>query len=104
MQQPANTYEIRVEGRLDQRWLEGFDAITIAYGDNDETILRCAMRDQAGAARRVEPGARSRTDIGLRETRRTQFPNGRHSPLAREPILVITPLVLPFLAWRQRNQ
>ncbi len=47
MQPPAITYEIRVEGRLDRRWLEWFDSITIVYEDNDETTLTGVMRDPA---------------------------------------------------------
>ena len=47
MQARAVTYEIRVEGELDQRWLEWFDGIQLTYADNSETILRGAMRDQA---------------------------------------------------------
>ncbi len=75
MQQPATTYEIRVEGRLDQRWLEWFDAINIAYEENGETTLACAIRDQAAlhgilnrvrdlglalvSVKRVEPDSRT---------------------------------------------
>ena len=47
MQPRAVTYEIRVEGQLDQRWLEWFDGIQLAHADNGDTILRGAMRDQA---------------------------------------------------------
>jgi hypothetical protein len=46
MQARAVTYEIRVEGQLDQRWLDWFDGIQLTYADNRETILRGAMRDQ----------------------------------------------------------
>jgi hypothetical protein len=41
------TYKIRVEGQLDQRWLEWFDGLNLAYADNGETILTGAMPDQA---------------------------------------------------------
>ena len=47
MQARAVTYEIRVEGQLDQRWLDWFDGLNLNYADNGETILRGAMRDQA---------------------------------------------------------
>ena len=47
MQPRTVTYEIRVKGQLDQRWLEWFDGIKLAYANNDETILTGAMRDQA---------------------------------------------------------
>jgi hypothetical protein len=47
MQLRAVTYEIRVEGQLDQRWLEWFDGLNFTYADNGDTILRGAMCDQA---------------------------------------------------------
>ena len=75
MPQAVITYEIRVESHLDQLWLEWFDGITLAYGDNGETILIGAMQDQAAlysmlmkmrdlgltlvSVRRVEPGSQT---------------------------------------------
>ncbi len=47
MQPQSVTYEIRVQGLLDRRWLEWFDGIHLAYADDGETILTGAMRDQA---------------------------------------------------------
>jgi hypothetical protein len=47
MKETAVTYEIRVEGQLDHRWLEWFHTMTMVYTDNGETILTGVMRDQA---------------------------------------------------------
>ena len=32
-------YEIRVQGRLDQRWSKWFEGLTISYEDEDNTVL-----------------------------------------------------------------
>jgi len=42
----AGQYEIRVKGVLDARWQAWFEGMTIAI-DNDETIIRGAVTDQA---------------------------------------------------------
>lgn len=39
-------YEIKVKGRLDARWEEMFDGMTVASGDNITTISG-VVRDQA---------------------------------------------------------
>jgi len=39
--------EIRVKGRIDERWSEWFDGLTITHTDQDETILSGTVVDQA---------------------------------------------------------
>lgn len=41
------SYEIRVQGRLDQRWSTWFDGLTISYEGEDITVLRGALADEA---------------------------------------------------------
>jgi hypothetical protein len=40
-------YEIRVQGRLDQRWSSWFDGLTISYEGDDITVLRGSVVDEA---------------------------------------------------------
>lgn len=40
-------YEIRVQGRLDQRWSTWFDGLTISYEDEDITLLCGSIVDEA---------------------------------------------------------
>ncbi len=40
-------YEIRVQGRLDQRWSTWFDGLTISYEGEDITLLRGSLVDEA---------------------------------------------------------
>ncbi len=40
-------YEIRVKGRLDQRWSTWFDGLTISYEGEDITVLRGPLVDEA---------------------------------------------------------
>ena len=40
-------YEIRVQGRLDQRWSGWFDGLTITYEGEDVTVLRGPLVDEA---------------------------------------------------------
>jgi hypothetical protein len=40
-------YEIRVKGRLDQRWSSWFDGLTLSYDGDDITILRGTLVDEA---------------------------------------------------------
>jgi hypothetical protein len=40
-------YEIRVQGRLDQRWSTWFDGLTIGYEGEDITVLRGPLVDEA---------------------------------------------------------
>ena len=42
-----NCYEIRVQGRLDQRWSEWFDGLAITYDAEDNTVLRGPLTDEA---------------------------------------------------------
>ena len=40
-------YEIRVKGRLDQRWSSWFDGLTLSYEGDDITVLRGTLIDEA---------------------------------------------------------
>ena len=40
-------YEIRVQGRLDQRWSSWFDGLTLSYEGGDITVLRGTLVDEA---------------------------------------------------------
>ncbi len=40
-------YEIRVQGRLDQRWSTWFEGLTISYEGEDITLLRGSLVDEA---------------------------------------------------------
>ncbi len=40
-------YEIRVQGRLDQRWSTWFEGLTISYEGEDVTVLRGSLVDEA---------------------------------------------------------
>jgi hypothetical protein len=42
-----NWYEIRVQGHLDQHWSEWFDGLSINYDDEDNTVLRGPLTDEA---------------------------------------------------------
>ena len=39
--------EIRIKGRIDERWSEWLDDLTITHTDQDETVLTGAIVDQA---------------------------------------------------------
>jgi hypothetical protein len=39
--------EIRVKGRIDERWSDWFEGLTITHTDQDETILSGTIVDQA---------------------------------------------------------
>lgn len=54
--------EIRVKGRIDERWSEWFDGLTITHSDQDETVLTGPIVDQAALYGLV---AKLR-DLGLR--------------------------------------
>jgi len=40
-------YEIRVQGRLDQRWSSWFDGLTLSYEGDDITVLHGTLVDEA---------------------------------------------------------
>jgi hypothetical protein len=40
-------YEIRVQGRLDQRWSSWFDGLTLSYEGDDITVLSGPLVDEA---------------------------------------------------------
>jgi hypothetical protein len=39
--------EIRVQGRISERWSEWFDGLTITHTDQDQTVLTGPVLDQA---------------------------------------------------------
>ncbi len=41
------SYEIRVKGRLDDKWANWFDGLTITLEDNGDTLLTGPVADQA---------------------------------------------------------
>jgi hypothetical protein len=57
----TRTYEIRIKGHLDDKWIDWFEGLTITRADNGETLLRGPVVDQAalhGLLRKVR-------DLGL---------------------------------------
>ena len=40
-------YEIRTQGRIDERWSEWFEGVTLAYEADGTTVIRCRALDQA---------------------------------------------------------
>lgn len=40
-------YEIRIRGRLDDRWVPWFDGMTVTAADEGVTVLRGPVADQA---------------------------------------------------------
>jgi len=43
----TDTYEIRVQGRLDDRWASWFDGMEIVTGDDGSTLIRGPVVDQS---------------------------------------------------------
>jgi hypothetical protein len=44
---PPGTYELRIDGHLDQRWSAWFGGLTLAHDDDGTTTLRGPVTDQA---------------------------------------------------------
>ena len=44
---PMSTYEIRLEGRLDDRWTTWFDGLALTHDSDGTTTLRGDVVDQA---------------------------------------------------------
>jgi hypothetical protein len=40
-------YAIRTQGRIDERWSEWFEGMTLAYEADGTTVIRCPALDQA---------------------------------------------------------
>lgn len=62
MKESSITYEIRVEGLIDERWAEWLNGMAITHVDNRETMLVGALQDQTalqGVMERIG-------DLGLR--------------------------------------
>jgi hypothetical protein len=47
MKLSEGSYEIRVEGHLDSRWVEWFNDMNLEHSKNGETILTGVLADQA---------------------------------------------------------
>ena len=43
----VSRYEIRLQGRLDDRWEAWFDGMTLTHGADGTTVLRGPVADQA---------------------------------------------------------
>ena len=41
------TYQIRIKGQLERRWIEWFGDVTITLEENGDTVLTCSVVDQA---------------------------------------------------------
>lgn len=41
------TYQIRIKGQLEHRWIEWFGDVTITLEENGDTLLTCSVIDQA---------------------------------------------------------
>jgi hypothetical protein len=71
-----HSYEIRVQGRLDQRWSAWFDGLVISYDPDGSTVLRGPLVDEAalhGVLNKVRDLA-----LPLLEVRREQIDASRH--------------------------
>ena len=44
---PPRQYQLRVEGRLDERWAEWFEGLTLTPTDNGDTLITGWVADQA---------------------------------------------------------
>lgn len=47
MNRPADSYELRVEGHLDEHWSTWFGGMTLAREEDGTTTLRGTVTDQA---------------------------------------------------------
>jgi hypothetical protein len=45
--QPPRSYEIRIQGHLDQHWSDWFGGLIVTHEDDGTTTLRGAIADQA---------------------------------------------------------
>ena len=46
-EQDGNWYEIRIQGRLDDRWSAWLDGLALSHTDDGTTVLRGQVTDQA---------------------------------------------------------
>jgi len=44
---PCRVYQIRIEGHLNQQWMDWFEGLTITLEDNGDTLLTGPVVDQA---------------------------------------------------------
>ncbi|MEO7061995.1 MAG: hypothetical protein ABI083_19950 [Lapillicoccus sp.] len=44
---PPSTYELRIDGHLDQHWSAWFDGLTLTQDEDGSTTLRGPVTDQA---------------------------------------------------------
>ena len=45
--EPGGWYEIRIQGRLDDRWSSWFDDLDLSHADDGITVLRGPVADQS---------------------------------------------------------
>lgn len=78
----SSGYEIRIEGHLDDRWVQWFDGLDLVHESDGTTVIRCPAMDQAalhGFLRRVR-------DVGLPLVSIGRVAHGEVSgPLTQQP-------------------
>ncbi len=47
LEERGDWYEIRIQGRLDDRWSAWLDGLTLSHTDEGTTVLRGTVTDQA---------------------------------------------------------
>jgi hypothetical protein len=75
-------YEIRLEGHLDDRWVNWFEGLTLTREDNGETLLSGPVVDQAalhGLLRKVR-------DLGMPLLSVTRVRSGQAEAKARQTL------------------
>ncbi len=79
--QEAESYEIRLTGHLDARWVSWFDGLTIRHEADGTTVLSGLIADQAalhGLLQRVR-------DLGLPLVSVTRMESDKTNPPGTEP-------------------
>ena len=74
------TYEIRVEGLIDELWAEWFEGMRIDYANDAETILLGELKDQTalhGVLDRIR-------DLGLNLISLKRIDGSQSNPLAKQ--------------------
>ncbi len=80
MKGSPTTYEIRVEGQVDELWKEWFEGMRIDYKNDAETILLGELKDQTalhGVLDRIR-------DLGLVLISVERIDGSQSNPLARQ--------------------
>jgi hypothetical protein len=74
------TYQIKIQGRLDEYWSEWFDDLTVTYDEQDDTILTGQVADQAalhGVLKKVRDLGLPLISVNLVEPKAPATPTGR---------------------------